>query len=44
LKGIALTGYGMDQDIIRARNSGFVTHLTKPVRVESLEKALSEAI
>jgi PAS domain S-box-containing protein len=44
LKGIALTGYGMDQDVSRARNSGFVAHLTKPVRVESLEQALFEAL
>ena len=42
LPGIALTGYGMDQDISRARAAGFVTHLTKPVRVESLEQALLE--
>jgi PAS domain S-box-containing protein len=44
LKGIALTGYGMDHDISRARDSGFVTHLTKPIRVESLEKALDDAV
>lgn len=44
LKGIALTGYGMEQDLIRGQNAGFVAHLTKPVRVESLEKALDEAI
>ena len=43
LKGIALTGYGMEQDVARGRASGFVAHLTKPVRVESLERALSEA-
>jgi len=42
LKGIALTGYGMEQDVSRGQNSGFVAHLTKPVRIESLEKALGE--
>lgn len=41
LKGIALTGYGMEQDIARSRESGFVTHLTKPVRMESLDGALA---
>jgi CheY-like chemotaxis protein len=43
LRGIALTGYGTEQDVARAKNAGFVAHLTKPVRVESLEKALSLA-
>ena len=40
--GIALTGYGMEQDIARCRAAGFVAHLTKPIRVESLESALAE--
>jgi PAS domain S-box-containing protein len=43
LKGIALTGYGMEQDIARGQSAGFVAHLIKPVRVESLEKALCDA-
>jgi PAS domain S-box-containing protein len=41
LKGIALTGYGMEQDIAHSRESGFVAHLTKPVRMESLDNALA---
>ena len=41
LKGIALTGYGMEQDIVRSQKSGFVAHLTKPVRMESLDNALA---
>lgn len=40
LRGIALTGYGMEQDVARCRSAGFVTHLTKPVRIEDLEAAL----
>jgi PAS domain S-box-containing protein len=43
LKGIALTGYGMEQDVLRGQNAGFVAHLTKPVRIEALEKALGDA-
>src|SRR5690606_28522700 len=27
LKGIALTGYGMEQDIVRSRAAGFASHL-----------------
>ncbi|MEY2408779.1 MAG: hypothetical protein QOF48_1449 [Verrucomicrobiota bacterium] len=41
IKGIALTGYGMEQDIARSRAVGFMAHLTKPVRVQSLENALA---
>jgi len=29
LKGIALTGYGMEQDVNRSHAAGFTTHLTK---------------
>ncbi len=43
LRGIALTGYGMEEDVARAKIAGFVAHLTKPVRMESLEKALYAA-
>jgi len=42
LKGIALTGYGMEQDIENSLASGFVTHLMKPVNVRSLENALEQ--
>ncbi len=41
LKGIALTGYGMDHDISATQAAGFVAHLTKPIRIEDLEKVLS---
>ena len=40
LKGIALTGYGMEQDVERSLASGFVLHLIKPVNVQALEKSL----
>ena len=41
LQGIALTGYGMEEDLVRSHNAGFATHLIKPVRVQSLEAALA---
>ncbi|HEV2327748.1 MAG TPA: PAS domain S-box protein [Verrucomicrobiae bacterium] len=44
LKGIALTGYGMEQDISRSYAAGFIAHLTKPVRMESLDDALTVAL
>lgn len=42
LKGIALSGYGMEDDIARSRNAGFLTHLTKPVKIQALERALEQ--
>jgi len=41
LIGIALTGYGMEEDIKRSHTAGFVTQLTKPVSVQALDGALS---
>ena len=41
LRGIALTGYGMSEDMERSRQSGFATHLTKPVSIGALDHALS---
>jgi CheY-like chemotaxis protein len=40
IPGIALTGYGMEQDVSRSQAAGFAVHLTKPVRVEVLDAAL----
>ena len=41
LRGVALSGYGRDADITRSRDSGFVAHLVKPVRVSELRRVLS---
>jgi CheY-like chemotaxis protein len=43
LVGIALTGYGMEEDVSRSQAAGFVAHLTKPITVEALDSALSAA-
>jgi len=40
LVGIAMTGYGMDEDIKRGREAGFVEHIVKPVSVERLEEVI----
>ncbi len=42
IRGIALTGYGMEEDIDRSREAGFQLHLTKPIGAQSLDKALAE--
>ena len=42
LRGIALTGYGMEDDVARSREAGFARHLTKPVNLEQLETAIRQ--
>ena len=43
LCGIALSGYGMDEDIQRSREAGFSVHLTKPVTLQALQEAILQA-
>jgi signal transduction histidine kinase len=42
LKGIALTGYGMEDDVRRSRDAGFAAHLTKPVNFNSLRAVIQQ--
>ncbi|MEO7413550.1 MAG: PAS domain S-box protein, partial [Opitutaceae bacterium] len=42
LRGIALTGYGMEQDQARSRAAGFVAHLVKPVHIAQLRRTLAD--
>ena len=39
-RGIALSGFGMEGDILRGRESGFLEHLVKPVNVATLDQAI----
>lgn len=41
LHGIALSGYGMEEDIVRSRAAGFIHHLVKPVPIAELRRALA---
>lgn len=40
LIGIAVSGYGMEEDIQRSREAGFVHHLTKPIHMERLREII----
>ncbi|MEA2691623.1 MAG: hypothetical protein QOJ16_1010 [Acidobacteriota bacterium] len=40
LPGIALSGYGMEEDVAKSRDSGFALHLTKPVSLDTLRAAI----
>lgn len=44
IKGIAMSGYGMDEDIKRSLAAGFAEHLTKPVSVQTLEIAIRRVL
>jgi signal transduction histidine kinase len=44
LRGIALSGYGMEEDVRRAHEAGFLRHLTKPVEFGSLLATLREVL
>jgi CheY-like chemotaxis protein len=40
LRGIALSGFGMESDVSRARAAGFSEHLTKPINFDRLDEAI----
>ena len=42
MRGIALSGYGMEEDVRRSRDAGFDLHLTKPVALDVLESAIRQ--
>ena len=44
LRGIALSGFGMEHDVSKARAAGFSEHLTKPINFERLEEAIQNLI
>jgi len=44
LPGIALSGFGSEQDVKQAREAGFSEHLTKPINFERLEKTIQNLL
>ena len=44
LPAIALSGYGMEEDLSRSLEAGFDAHLTKPVDLDSLEAAIARIL
>jgi PAS domain S-box-containing protein len=43
LAGIAVSGFGMEEDLRRSRESGFLEHLVKPVDIDKLKAAIARA-
>jgi CheY-like chemotaxis protein/two-component sensor histidine kinase len=44
LQGIAMSGYGLPQDMLDAEKAGFALHLVKPVQFPELRQALESLI
>jgi signal transduction histidine kinase/ActR/RegA family two-component response regulator len=42
LTGIALSGYGMEEDVRKSRQAGFIRHLTKPVTLDLLKDVIAQ--
>jgi CheY-like chemotaxis protein len=39
---LALSGFGMDEDVERSRDAGFSDHLIKPVSIDRLQAAIAQ--
>jgi len=44
IRGIALSGYGMEEDLRKSRAAGFALHLTKPVTFQALRAAIETVL
>jgi CheY-like chemotaxis protein len=44
IKGIALSGFGMEDDVRMSWDAGFAEHLIKPVNANQLEAAIRRHI
>jgi two-component system, sensor histidine kinase and response regulator len=42
LRGIALSGYGMAEDLAKTEQAGFLAHLVKPINFEQLHRVLEQ--
>ena len=44
VRAIAVSGFGMAEDMKRSEEAGFVAHLTKPLDLRRLDKVIGEAM
>jgi signal transduction histidine kinase len=44
VRGIAISGFGMEEDLNRSRAAGFLEHLVKPVDVNHLERTVRRVV
>lgn len=43
IKGVAMSGFGMDEDIRKSREAGFSDHIVKPLNITQLNAAIRKA-
>ena len=43
ITAVAVSGFGMEEDVQRSREAGFLDHLTKPVSLDRLQEAILQA-
>ncbi|HEY8903341.1 MAG TPA: response regulator, partial [Chthoniobacterales bacterium] len=41
IPAIAMSGFGMQDDLLRSRSAGFAEHLTKPIELATLQRAIT---
>jgi PAS domain S-box-containing protein len=44
VRGIALSGFGQEEDVQRSRDAGFDSHITKPINFHALKEAVSKYV
>ena len=42
IPAIAISGYGMEEDLVRTKEAGFIAHLIKPIHLEELLSVLDQ--
>ena len=43
VRGIALSGFGMEEDVRKSKEAGFYEHLTKPINFQKLQAVIRDA-
>ncbi len=44
VRAIAVSGYGMEHDVKKSREAGFIEHLTKPINISNLENTIATTL
>ncbi|MDI1312261.1 hybrid sensor histidine kinase/response regulator [Prosthecobacter sp.] len=44
VRAIAVSGYGMEHDVKKSREAGFIEHMTKPINISNLENTIAATL
>ncbi len=42
MRGVAFSGFGMEEDVRKSKEAGFIEHLTKPIDVQKLAAVIEQ--